>query len=149
MQVILLEDMPNLGGIGEQVNARDGYARNYLFPKKLAVPASVNNAKRLAHEMRVANFRLAKAKAEAEGVAKKLSQAKVSIVRKVGEQNKLFGSVSAHDIEQALTEKGVTVDRRKIDLHEPIRSIGDFDVKVKLVGGVTATVKVSVVAEAE
>ncbi len=148
MQVILLEDMPNLGGIGEQVSARDGYARNYLFPNKLAVPASVNNAKRLAHEKRVANFRLAKAKAEAEGVAKKLSSTSVSIARKVGEQNKLFGSVSAHDIEQALTEKGAKVDRRKIELAEPIRALGDYEVKVKLVGGVSATVKVSVVAEA-
>ena len=148
MQVILLEDMPNLGDIGEQVNARDGYARNYLFPNKLAVPASVNNAKRLAHEKRVANFRLAKAKAEAEGVAKKLSSTAVSIARKVGEQNKLFGSVTAHDIEQALTEKGAKVDRRKIELAEPIRSLGEYDVKVKLVGGITANVKVSVVAEA-
>lgn len=148
MQVILLEDMPNLGDIGEQVNARDGYARNYLFPNKLAVPASTNNAKRLAHEKRVANFRLAKAKAEAEGVAKKLSAVSVSIARKVGEQNKLFGSVSAHDIEQALAEKGAKIDRRKIELHEPIRALGDYDVKVKLVGGISANVKVSVVAEA-
>ncbi|HSI04809.1 MAG: 50S ribosomal protein L9 [Myxococcota bacterium] len=148
MQVILLEDMPNLGGIGEQVNARDGYARNYLFPNKLAVPASTNNAKRLAHEKRVANFRLAKAKAEAEGVAKKLSATAVSIARKVGEQNKLFGSVSAHDVEQALLEKGVKVDRRKIDVGEPIRQVGEYDVKIRLVGGVAATIKVSVVAEA-
>ncbi len=148
MQVILLEDMPNLGDIGEQVNARDGYARNYLFPNKLAVPASVNNAKRLAHEKRVANFRLAKAKAEAEGVAKKLSSVAVSIPRKVGEQNKLFGSVTAHDIEQALAEKGAKIDRRKIELSEPIRALGDYDVKVKLVGGISANVKVSVVAEA-
>ena len=140
--------MPNLGGIGEQVTARDGYARNFLFPNKLAVAASTNNAKRLAHEMRVANFRLAKAKAEAEGVAKKLSGTQVSIARKVGEQNKLFGSVSAHDIEQALAEKGAKVDRRKIELAEPIRALGDYEVKVKLVGGVSATVKVAVVAEA-
>ncbi len=148
MQVILLEDMPNLGGIGEQVNARDGYARNYLFPNKLAVPASTNNAKRLAHEKRVANFRLAKAKAEAEGTAKKISATSVSIARKVGEQNKLFGSVTAHDIEQALAEKGVTIDRRKIEIEEPIRALGDYEVKVKLVGGVSANVKVAVVAEA-
>jgi large subunit ribosomal protein L9 len=147
MQVILLEDMPNLGGIGEQVNARDGYARNYLFPKKLAVPASVNNTRRLAHEKRVANFRLAKAKAEAEGLSKKLGSTSVKIARKVGEQDKLFGSVTAHDIEQALEAAGVKIDRRKIELHEPIRQLGDFDVTVKLVKGVAAKVKVSVVAE--
>lgn len=148
MQVILLEDMPNLGGIGEQVNARDGYARNFLFPNKLAVPASVNNAKRLQHEKRLANFRLAKAKAEAEGLSKKLSSTSVKIARKVGEQNKLFGSVTAHDIEQALAEAGVKIDRRKIELAEPIRAIGDYDVKIKLVSGVSANVKVSVTPEA-
>ena len=147
MQVILLEDMPNLGGIGEQVNARDGYARNYLFPNKLAVPASVNNTRQLAHEKRVANFKLAKAKAEAEGLSKKLGVTNVKIARKVGEQDKLFGSVTAHDIEQALEAAGVKIDRRKIDLHEPIRQIGEFDVTVKLVKGVTAKIKVSVVAE--
>lgn len=148
MQVILLEDMPNLGDIGEQVNARDGYARNYLFPNKLAVPASTNNAKRLAHEKRVANFRLAKAKAEAEGTAKKISGTSISIARKVGEQNKMFGSVTAHDIEQALAEKGVKIDRRKIEIEEPIKALGDYEVKVKLVGGVSAKVKVAVTAEA-
>jgi large subunit ribosomal protein L9 len=148
MQVILLEDMPNLGGIGEQVNVRDGYGRNFLFPNKLAVPASVNNARRLNHEVKLASFKLAKAKAEAEGLAKKLTGTQVSIARKVGEQNKLFGSVTAHDVEQALAEKGVKVDRRKIELGDTIRQIGEYDVKVKLVGGVSATVKLSVVAEA-
>lgn len=148
MQVILLEDMPNLGGIGEQVNVRPGYGKNYLFPNKIAVPASVNNAKRLTHEKRQAGFKLAKAKAEAEAVAKKLTGTQVSIARKVGEQNKLFGSVTAHDVEQALAEKGVKVDRRKIELGETIRQLGEYDVKVKLVGGVAANVKLTVVAEA-
>lgn len=147
MQVILIEEVPNLGHIGQQVSARDGYARNYLFPNKLAIPASVRNKAKLEHEKRIANFRLAKAKAEAEAVAQKVRGVPVSIARKVGEQDKLFGSVTARDIEEALAAKGIEIDRRKIDLKEPIKALGEHTVHVKLAGDIVADIKVSVVAE--
>jgi large subunit ribosomal protein L9 len=146
MQVILVEDVPNLGNIGEQVNARDGYARNYLFPNKLAIPASVNNKRRLDHEKKVAGFKLAKAKQAAEAVASQLKNTTITIARKVGETNKLFGSVTTQDIEAALAEKGVKVDRRKIVLGQPIKELGEYDVTIKLVG-VSAAIKLKVVAD--
>lgn len=147
MKVILLEEVPNLGEIGALVKVAPGYGRNFLLPKKLAMMASVHNERRLEHEKRIIGFRRAKAKAAAEQVAKKLSGLNVVIARKVGEQDKLYGSVTAHDVHEALIERGMEVDRRKIDLHEPIKALGDYQVAIRLVGDLRAEIKVSVVPE--
>jgi large subunit ribosomal protein L9 len=147
MQVILIEDVPNVGGIGEQVVVKDGYARNFLLPKRLAIPASTKNKRRLEHQRKLAGFRLAKAKKDAETVSEHLASISITIARKVGEQDKLYGSVTAHDIARALADEGVELDRRKILLHEPIKALGVYQVPVKLRGDVPAEVKIWVVAE--
>jgi large subunit ribosomal protein L9 len=147
MEVILLEEIPALGSIGEQVTVRDGYARNYLLPQKLAIPASVKSQRRLEHERRIVGFRLAQAKKDAQAMAAKLANASITIARKVGEQDKLFGSVTAQDIARALADEGIDVDRRKIQLDDPIKLLGVYEVPVKLPGEVPAQVKVWVVSE--
>ena len=147
MQVILTEDVPNLGHIGEQVKVRDGYARNYLLPKNLAIVASVKNRRRLEHEKRLVQHRVAKARAEAEALKGRLEELSITVARRVGEQDKLYGSVTAHDIAKVLAEEGITVDRRKIELEEPIKELGVYDVPVRLGPEVHATLKVWVVAE--
>ncbi len=147
MEVILLEDMGKLGTVGAQVSVRDGYGRNYLLPNKLAILASVKSQKRLEHEKRLAGFRLAKVKAEAQATVDRLKSVSITIARKVGDQEKLFGSVTTHDIEKALADEGIKLDRRKITLAEPIKALGVYQVPVKLPGDLTAEVKVWVVAE--
>ncbi|MEK7705063.1 MAG: 50S ribosomal protein L9 [Myxococcota bacterium] len=147
MQIILIDDVPTLGNIGDLVAVRDGYARNYLIPNKLAINASTKNQRRLEHEKRVAGFRSARARADAETLKTKLGATSITIARKVGEQDKLYGSVTAQDIAQALADEHVPIDRRKIVLDEPIKSLGVFQVPVRLQSDVTAEVKVWVVAE--
>ncbi len=148
MEVILLEDMGKLGTVGDQVNVRDGYGRNFLLPKKLAILASVKNKRQLDHEKRIAGFRLSKVKADATAIAERLKTQSITIPRKVGEQDKLFGSVTSHDIAQALIEKGVTVDRRKVVLAEPIKAIGEYKVTVKLRADIVGEVTVKVEPDA-
>lgn len=147
MEVILVEDVANLGSIGALVKVAPGYGRNYLLPKNMAVLASRKNKAQLDHNMRIANFRKAKAKAAAEDVAKKINGLTVKIARKVGDQDKLFGSVTAHDVQAALAEKGVEIDRRKLDLHDAIKALGEYSVGVRLSGDVRASIKLQVVAE--
>ena len=147
MELILIKDVDNLGQIGDQVNVKAGYARNYLLPKKMAISASTNNAKRLAHERRLAAHHAALARAEDEAVVAKLAEISVTIARKAGEQDKLYGSVTSLDIEQALAEDGVKLDRRKIQLVEPIKAVGVYEVPVKLRADLAAQLKVWVVAE--
>jgi large subunit ribosomal protein L9 len=147
MEIILIEEVPSLGEIGEQVTVKDGYARNYLLPQKLAIPASVKSKRRLEHEKRLVSFRVALARKEAESMAQKLAATSITIARKVGDQDKLFGSVSAHDISRALADEGVEMDRRKIQLEEPLKALGVYEVPVKLPGDVPAQVKIWVVAE--
>ncbi len=148
MEVILMQDVPNLGHIGELVKVKPGYGRNFLLPKKLALPASSKNKKQLEHQQKVASFKQKKAKAESEAVAKQLGGQTITIARKVGENDKLFGSVTSQDIAAALSEKGIKVERRKVVLPEPIRQLGETTVTVKLRPDVSAQVKVQVVAEA-
>lgn len=148
MQVILIEDVDNLGQIGDQVKVKNGYARNFLLPKHLAIPASTGHARRLAHERRLAELKAAKAKADDQATAKKLSGTTVTIARKVGENDKLYGSVTAIDVEQALSEGGLPISRRKILIDEPIKALGSYDVTVRLRADVETTVKVHVVADA-
>jgi len=147
MQIILIEDVANLGGIGDLVAVKPGYARNFLLPRKFAILASSKNVARLEHEKRIASFKLTRAKAESAEIAKKLSGTSVTIARKVGEQDKLFGSVTSHDVAQALSDKGVQVDRRRVHLAEPIKALGEYKVPVRLRADITVEVKVVVVAE--
>lgn len=147
MEVILIEDVAKLGTIGSLVKVAAGYARNYLLPKKLAILASTKNKARLEHEKRIANYRRAKSEAAAEGVRKRLESLQLRITRKVGEQDKLFGSVTAHDVQEALERAGIVLDRRKVDLSEPIKTLGEFSVGVRLSGAIKSAVKVTVAAE--
>jgi len=147
MKIILREDVTNLGKAGEIANVRDGYGRNFLIPYGKAVLASEKNVRQLEHQKRVIFQQQAKLKASAEAVAQKLGSLQVTISRKVGEQDKLYGSVTNKDIADALAKLGAEVDRHTIDLPEPIRALGTFDVPVKLHSAITATVKVWVVKE--
>ena len=147
MEVILMEEVAGLGDIGELVTVKNGYARNYLLPQKKAVSASVQNAQRLEHQKRIANFKMQKALASAQSLADKLKATSVTIARKTGENEKLFGSVTAIDIHKGLQDEGVDIDRRKIILDEPIKSLGTYQVVVKVLGDLTTEIKVWVVAE--
>ena len=145
MQVILRDDMENLGKSGEVVNVRPGYARNYLLPRGHAVKATESDVKRVEHEKRVIAARTAKMAKETQAEADKLSKVSVSIPRAVGEEDKLYGSVTTRDIAEALQAQGVTIDAKKLVLDEPIKALGLTEVAVKLGRGVQATIKVWVV----
>ncbi|MCP3100003.1 50S ribosomal protein L9 [Myxococcus sp. K15C18031901] len=147
MKVILREDIENLGKSGELVTVKDGFGRNYLLPRKKAVLASEQNLRQLEHEKAVITARNAKQKGAAEEQAKKVGSIKVVIKRKVGEQDKLFGSVTALDIAEAVAAQGQGIDRRSIHLPEPIKTLGSFDVELRLHREVTAKIKVEVAAE--
>ena len=149
MKLILREDVYNLGKSGELVSVKEGYARNYLLPRNLAMLASSANVRQLDHEKKVIELRQQKLKGGALEQAKKLEGVKVSIKRKVGEQDKLFGSVTALDIAEALAASGHKLDRRLIHLPEPIRAVGDFPVEIRLHREVTAKLNVTVVGEAQ
>lgn len=147
MKIILKESVESLGEIGDALKVADGYARNFLFPRGLAVEASNRNIKVLEHEKRLILQRREKEKKRAESLLEKFSDVTCSISRRIGEHHKLFGSVTAKDIEKSLHEQGIEVDRKKIILEEPIKSLGEFPVKIKLHPGVTAEVKVLVTGE--
>ena len=149
MQVILRDDMDNLGKSGEVVNVKPGYARNYLLPRGFAIKATASDVKRVEHEKRVIAARTAKLAKEAQAEADGLSKVSVSIARAVGEEEKLYGSVTSRDIAEALGEQGVKVDSKKIHLDEPIKTLGLTEVQVKLGRGVNATIKVWVVKKEE
>jgi large subunit ribosomal protein L9 len=145
IQVVLKDDVDNLGKSGEVVRVRPGYARNFLLPRGLAAVATRANLAQVEHEKAVALARAAKLKGDAEAVKKKVDGLKVQIAVKAGEGDKLFGSVSAKDVVEALAKKGQEVDRKKVVLSEPIKTLGEHNVIVKLGYEVTATVKVEVV----
>lgn len=147
MEVILKEDIPNLGKMGETVRVRDGYARNYLLPRGLVLVANKKNLKGFEHQKRVITAQSERVVKQAQGLGEKLSAVSLTIPVKAGEEGKLFGSVTNIDIEKALRAKGFDIERRKIHLNEPIKSVGDYEVPIRLTADVTATVKVSVVAE--
>jgi large subunit ribosomal protein L9 len=148
MKVILREDVENLGKGGELVEVKSGYGRNYLIPRGLAVVANPKNIREVEHQKSVAAAKAAKLKASAEAVARRLADTPITLRRKVGEQDKLYGSVTAMDIAEALAGRGVQIDRRHIDLAEPIKTVGDHEVGVKLHSEVVGKVKVKVEAEA-
>ena len=145
MQVILKEDVHNLGKSGDLVNVKPGYGRNYLIPQGLAVVATAGNIKQIEHEKKLITARNAKLAKDAQAVADKLAAVEVQIERQVGEEDKLFGSVTSRDIEEKLADKGVKVDHKKIVLSEPIKTIGYHTVEIKLGNGIVGKVKVVVV----
>ena len=147
MEVILREHVDNLGRRGEVVKVADGYARNYLLPRKLALLANEGNKQQIERERAKFDAKEAEEKKVAEAVAARLASVEVVIARKVGETEALYGSVTSADIAEALAAKGVDLDRRKIQLAEAIKQIGEFNIPVKLHREVTATLKVKVVAE--
>jgi large subunit ribosomal protein L9 len=147
MEVILKEDVNNLGQRGDVVKVADGYGRNFLLPKKLAMEATAAN-KVVIEQMKQAAVRhFAREKSEAESLVTQLNQVELVFERKVGENDHLFGSVTSAEIAQQLEQKGFTIDRRKLQLEEPLRQLGEFHVPVKLHREVTAHVKVTVRAE--
>jgi large subunit ribosomal protein L9 len=148
VKLILREDVENLGKGGELVDVKPGYGRNFLLPRGLAVAANPKNVRELEHQKTVAQAKAAKLKASAEAVAKRLAETPVTLRRKVGEQQKLYGSVTALDLAEALAARGLQLDRRSIDLAEPLKTLGDFEVPVKLHSEVVGKVKVKIEAEA-
>ncbi|WP_441291399.1 50S ribosomal protein L9 [Sorangium sp. KYC3313] len=146
IHVVLTEDLHNVGKSGELVKVRPGFARNYLIPRGLAVGATAENVSRIEHEKRVAESRAAKTRSEAEQLAAKLNQVKLTISRPVGEGDKLYGSVTARDIEEALAAQGFSVDRRRIET-DAIKSLGAHPVVIRLAPSITASVEVTVAAK--
>jgi len=147
MEIILREDVQHLGKVGEIVKVKDGYARNYLLPQGLAYPATEANKKKIAYEgERIAKQR-ASEKSAAETEATRLAGVELTFAVKVGEEDKLYGSVTAGDIQRKLEELGLHVDKRKIDLHEPIRELGEFSVGIKIHPEVRPEVRITVVKE--
>jgi len=149
MQVILREEVEKLGRRGDLVKVASGYARNFLLPKRLAVLATESNKKIVEQEKQAHLRRDAKAVSEAQELAKMMGSVSVTITQKAGENDHLFGSVTAGDIAAALEKQGYNVDRRKVHLEEPIKQLGDFKATVRLHRDVTLDVPVHVVREAE
>ena len=147
MEVILREHVDNLGRRGEIVKVADGYARNYLLPRKLALPATDGNKKHVERERKIMETREAEEKAQAEAIAARLSSVDIAIARRVGETEQLYGSVTAADIAEYLKAKGFEIDRRKLILPEAIKTVGEHDVPLKLHREVTVPLKVKVVKE--
>jgi large subunit ribosomal protein L9 len=147
MKVILREDIENLGKAGDIVKVADGYGRNYLIPKRLAVQADVRNVRALEHDRRVIEARAKKTRKSAEELGAKLSSLSLTIPAKAGEEGKLFGAVTSRDIAEALDSAGVTVDRKLVLLPEPIKQVGEYKVKVKAGTDIAPEISVSVVAE--
>ena len=149
MEVILKEDVNKLGHRGDVVKVAEGYGRNYLIPHKLAIEATAGN-KAVIEQMKAASVRkTAKEKGSAEALGQQLSGQELAFTRKSGEHDQLFGSVTSADIAHALDAKGFTIDRRKIDLDVPLKTVGEFNVPIKLHKDVTVTVKVTVGKEKE
>jgi len=147
MQVILLEDVPPLGKIGDLVKVSDGYGRNYLIPKKKAILATEKNLKVLAHQKRLVQHRIGKTKKDAEALSQVIEKLSCTFAKTVGESGKLFGAVTSMEIEDYLKENGIEIDRKKIQLEEPIKNVGMVTVPIKLHPEVTAHLKVWVVQE--
>ncbi len=147
MEVVLREDIENLGHMGDVVKVRDGYARNYLLPRGLVVPANKKNLKALEHQQRMIGQRRERLTKEAEGISAKLAGVSLEFAAKVGEEGRLFGSVTSLDIEKALKERGFEVERRRIVLEAPIKAVGDYEVAVRLRPEVMPNIRVRVVSE--
>jgi large subunit ribosomal protein L9 len=149
VQVILSEEVTNLGRPGDVVKVRAGYARNFLLPRKLAVEANPKNLRAFEHAKSVAMLKREALKLKAAGLKERIEALTLALTARAGEEGKLFGSVTNIDIERALREKGFELDRRRIALAEPIKQLGDFTVTVKLESEVEARLKVNVTAAVE
>ena len=147
MEVILREHVDNLGKRGEIVKVADGYARNYLLPRKLALLATDGNRKHVERERKIMETREAAEKGSAEAIATRLAAIEIAIARRVGDTEQLYGSVTGADIVDYLKTKGFDIDKRKLILPEPIKALGEFDVPLKLHREVTVPLKVKVVKE--
>ena len=147
MEVILREHVDNLGKRGEIVKVAAGYARNYLLPRKLALPATEGNKKHVERERKIVEVREAQERGVAEALGARLAVLEISIARRVGDTEQLYGSVTSGDIVEFLKDKGFEVDKRKLILPEPIKAIGDYEVPLKLHREVTIPLKVKVVKE--
>ena len=148
MEVILKEDVPKLGHRGEVVKVAEGYGRNYLLPRKLAVEATQANKAVIEQMRQSAIRRSAVEKADSEVLSKQMEGVSLSFQRKAGEKDHLFGSVTSSDIAEALEHKGFNIDRRKIQLNEPLKNLGEFEVAIRLHRDVTSKVKVTIEKEA-
>ncbi|HEU4413781.1 MAG TPA: 50S ribosomal protein L9 [Candidatus Angelobacter sp.] len=149
MEVILKQDVPKLGHRGEVVKVAEGYGRNYLLPHKLAIEATTANRAVIEQMKQSAVRKSAVEKADADALAKQLEGTALTFTRKAGEKDHLFGSVTSSDIAEALERKGFNIDRRKIQLNEPIKTLGDSEVVVRLHRDVASKIKVTVEKEAE
>lgn len=149
MKIILQEDVEHVGHVGEIVTVADGFGRNYLIPRGLALPADERNVKAFAHRKRLVEHRKAKAREEALEFAKRIENVTCQIEKQVGENDRLYGSVTSLDIEDALRLEGIEISRRQLQLAEPIKNIGVFNVPVKLHADVIANLKVYVVKKDE
>ena len=147
MKIILRQDMDELGLEGETVNVAKGYARNYLIPKGIALVANESNIKLMETQKKKIEVKRIKQKESAEKISAEIANLTINISQKVGEEDKLYGSVTSMDIAEEMEKKGISIDRRKIVLDKPIKSIGEFDVPIKLHPEVTGTIKVVVSPE--
>ena len=145
MRVILRKNIEKLGKAGDVVEVKNGYARNFLFPQNLALPSTPGNLKRVEDEKRVLMKKQEKIKEEAENLAKRLEKKSITIPVQVGEKEQMFGSVTAQDIANVLKQEGFSIDKSQIDLSEPIKSLGIYNVKINLHTGVTPVIRVWVV----
>lgn len=147
MQVILKKHIENIGHAGDLINVAPGFARNYLLPKNFAILANARNIKQLEHQKRLKQVIKEKHMRDCEKTAKTIESLSLTIIRKSGESDRLFGSVTSMDIEEALANEGVTIERKRIHLEEPIKSLGIYTVPIRLHQEVTANLKVWVVKE--
>ena len=148
MKVLLKEDVPKLGSVGDEVEVKDGYGRNFLIPSGKALLATPKNLKQFRHQKNLVEHKVKKFKGIAQGVADQLTQMSISITKKVGEQGKLFGAVTSQEIADLVAAQGVEIDRRKIQMSEPIKSLGEFKIPVKLHPEIVAEVTLNVTGEA-
>ena len=147
MKIILREDVEKLGKAGEVVKVKDGYGRNYLIPRQLAVLANVRNMKALDHDRRTIETRAKKTRKASEATAATLSAVALTLPAKAGEEGKLFGAITSRDIAEALGKAGVTVDRKAIQLADPIKQVGDYKVRIRVAADILPEISVSVVPE--
>lgn len=147
MEIILKKDAPSLGKMGNVVRVTDGYARNYLIPQGIGLEATPKNLKLLEKEIKIWQKKAEKQKEEAVQLAAEIEKLSLSFARKTGEEDKIFGSVTSLDIEEKMKENGIQIDRKKIHVEEPIKTLGIFTVPIKLHPEVTANLKISVVKE--
>ncbi len=147
MKVILKEDIPNLGKAGQIIKVKNGYARNFLLPKGLALLADEKNMKLLEYQKKKIEEEAKKKRQDAESIAQRLSEIQLNIKAKAGEDQKLFGSVTSKDIAEALEKEGIMIDKKQINILEPIKRVGEYEVEIKLPANVVAKVKVNIIPE--